>query len=552
MGWRERNAAQTGGIEALGLLVLALLVTGAEGCTSSFWGCEATATCRRIDTDGGEGTSGEGGAGGAGTGEGGDAGGSDLVCPVDPMDGEVADRCGVWVSAALGDDDNPGTQEEPVRTLTRGIELANPENAGPGRLYACGGADAEYVEWVVLPSGISLFGGFECLHGWRFVGSDRRAVLHAPAASPVLTLAEGEKESLIRDVKVWAEDAVEPGGSSIAVMALPGSRATFRRVELVAGDAADGLDGEDGTHNGVPAQQGLPGNNGTDACTADPGLGGAAVITQCDGAPSIGGQGGDGNAVAASDGLDGLPADPNLPGYGAGGPGEDDAQGTVCKPGIGGAHGKDGQHGAGGYSVGKLTSDGYFGASGGDGEPGQPGQGGGGGGASLGASCAAAPYGGAGGGSGGSGGCGGKGGKGGQAGGSSIGIALLSNGIFADDITIRAGNGGNGGNGGVMQQGGQGGLPGYGGLGFGGAGGVKNACGGGLGGHGGNGGNGGGGHGGHSAAVAQVSGVLLKLGRPLMLEFGQEGAGGKGGDPTAAVGIGFPGTVTPTLLLQAD
>lgn len=543
-----RSRASTGWCS----LVLVWLAIGASGCASDFWGCDAVATCPPamtiIGTTGATGAAGEAGSGGAGGG-GGEGGGA--VCPEDTIDGVVVDTCGVWVSAALGDDANPGTQEQPVRTLARGIELADPKNLGPARLYACGGEKAEYVEWVTLPSGISLYGGFDCQDGWRYVGWEKRAFLRAAATHPALTLTEGEHESMIRDLRVRSDDATEPGESAMAVMALPGSKADLRRMEIDAGDGADGLDGEDGSHNGVPAQKGLAGNDGMDACVADPGIGGAAVMALCDGPGSIGGAGGDGNAIAASDGADGWPGDLNLPEYGVGGNGEDAAQGTLCTGGAHGAHGNDGQHGKGAGSglVGTLTKDGYFGVSGEDGQPGQPGQGGGGGGASLGAACGAAPFGGSGGGSGGSGGCGGKGGQGGRPGGSSIGIASLSNGISAEEITIRTGNGGKGGNGGAMQPGGQGGLPGYGGTGTG-AGGAKNGCGGGIGGHGGSGGHGGGGHGGHSVAVAHVPGTGVKSPQLLTVIHGDEGLGGLGGDPDAAVGKAEGGDAGDSLVLN--
>lgn len=507
------------------LLALPLLGMGTAGCYS-FWGCDASASCPMEGTDEEEGT----------------------ACPRDPAEGEVRESCGVWVSAALGDDDNPGTQGKPVRTLSRAVELADPAAHGLGRVYACGGAEAEseYRERVMLPAGISLSGGFACAGGWSYAGEVQRAVIHAPPAPAVLALAENGEESWITDVVVVADNAMEPGGSSIAVIALEGSNALLRRAELVAGNGADGLDGEDGSHDQQPAKQGLPGNDGVDACTVDPGLGGATVVTQCDdGSQSIGGQGGDGDALVATAGWQGLPApEPNPEGYGAGGEGQNAAQATKCVFGAHGAHGQDGDEGSGGTGTGTLTKDGFVGADGEHGLPGFPGQGGGGGGASLGASCGALPKGGAGGGSGGSGGCGGRGGKGGQAGGSSIGVALLSNGIALEDVVIRTGNGGKGGNGGAMQIGGKGGLPGDGGAGLGGPGGAQNGCAGGVGGHGGNGGSGGGGRGGHSATMVRTKENLLKRMEHLAYIRGESGAGGLGGGPSINGGDGYPGDNT--------
>lgn len=517
-----RHSIQTGML--LGGMLLAL-VSSTAGCDFA-WGCMATATCEPEGTGGGEGTEGAGGAGGHG-GVGGEGGGP--ACPEDPAEGEAGEDCGIFVSASGGDDGNPGTRELPVKTLSHAIALAK---KGEGRVYACAEV---YTETITL-GGVSLYGGFDCAHDWTYVvAEEQRAEILAPPALAAITLVESATRSLVFDVRVIASDAVEPGASSIVVFALPGSRASFRRAELIAGDGADGADGEDGSHNGQPAPKGLAGNDGSHACTMDVGLGGLAPITHCsDGTTSIGGQGGNANELAANDGLAGIPApDPNVLNHGAGGKGENAARGLACSAGNGGTHGKDGADGANALGYGKLTIHGHVGVAGGDGQPGLPGQGGGGGGASLGhAFCGAAPHGGAGGGSGGSGGCGGRGGRGGQAGGASLVFALLSGGIHVDDVVLISGNGGRGGNGGALQPGGQGGLPGYGGTGFGGASGPQNGCAGGAGGAGGDGGNGGGGHGGHSAIVGSL--LNYQLDDPTADRIvGQAGKGGYSGNPAS-------------------
>ncbi len=505
------------GLFSAGLLVASSL--GSAGC-GLFFGCDDTATCEPADT-GATGTTNTEASGGP-------------TCMGDPAAGEVMneenEHCGIWASSSLGDDENPGTRELPVKTLARAIDLAGSEG-GPGNVHAC----AEVYPEAVTLGGVSLFGGFRCSEpGWPYrVDDQERATVLAPPAVAALLLTASDIESRIHDLDVIASDAVTPGGSSIAVFALEGSRAFFRRSRLTAGDGADGLDGEDGSHDGQPAQNGAVGDDGMDACTADPGLGGLGVVTQCrDGAQSIGGQGGDGDAVAASDGAQGFePPDPNQQGHGAGGKGEDAAQGTACTGGQSGAAGQNGIDGMGASAYGKLTSAGFFGAAGGDGLAGLPGQGGGGGGASLGAACAAvggAAKGGAGGGSGGSGGCGGRAGKGGQAGGSSFALAFLSNDIYADEIVLVAGNGGDGGRGGSRQVGGKGGLPGYGGTAFGGAAGAAPGCAGGVGGYGGAGGTGGGGRGGHSASEASPL-IYESHIEPVARILGQFGFGGPGG-----------------------
>ena len=73
------------------------------------------------------------------------------TCPADPDDGVVTADCGIWASATLGDDGNPGTQAAPVRTLQRAVDLA----AG-GNVYAYA---ETYFDPVTMPTDISISNG---------------------------------------------------------------------------------------------------------------------------------------------------------------------------------------------------------------------------------------------------------------------------------------------------------------------------------------------------------------------------------------------------------
>lgn len=526
---------------ALALTNSMLVFLGAALAGAASLGCDRSCgyyfRCDEIDSTGGSGgdDSGGGGTGGAAV----------NACPDDPADGPVAEECGVWVTASWGDDGNHGTQAEPVATLAQAILRAK---EGTGRIYACGEAFSEVVN---LPSGISLMGGFSCEAGsWAYVGQDRAAII-APLMPLVAALTvvqgeePGERTSLLSDLHVEAPDALAPGASSIAVLTHESARVLLKRSLIIAGDGADGANGEDGDHDGAPAQSGLPGNDGGGACLAGVGVGGLAVKLECDGLVTLGGSGGDGGNGFANDGQQGLqPPDMNVQGYGAGGVGQDAPQGAGCTGGIAGKHGNSGIDGAGAMAKGWLGVDGFTGASGADGFAGLPGQGGGGGGGSIGgAACGVnAPKGGAGGGSGGTGGCGGEPGKGGQAGGSSIGLVILGRDVKLVASLFVAGRGGSGGNGGAGQLGGQGGFPGLGGMVFGGAQ-INPACPGGVGGPGGNGGNGGGGRGGHSVGVAFVTGNGFDTKVDTVL--GQPGPGGKGGNPDLVGADGADGTDAP-------
>ena len=469
-------------------------------------------------------------------------------CPADPADGPVRLECGIWVSTSLGGGDLSGTQDAPVQTLAKALELAQ---IGPKRVYACGETFAEAVK---LPSGVSLYGGFDCVNRWTYSGMAKRASIISPPGSVALTMMEGDAPSFVADVNVRSADAVQPGGSSIAVLVQDKTTGWLRRADVVAGDGADGQDGDDDAHGVDPPTDGLPGNNGADACTANPGFGGQTVTLLCpDGGASTGGAGGDSGELVATDGSDGLPSPGLNAPFGLGGDAETAA--LTCTPGLGGQQGIGGADGVPMLVATRrtITKEGLvLGGDGGDGAPGQPGQGGGGGGASFGkvAVCGASPPGGAGGGSGGTGGCGGRGGRGGQTGGSSIGLAVRGTGVRFQQLRISSSTGGHGGRGGPSQPGGQGGLPGAGGQGVGGMGGVQSGCGGGIGGNGGNGGNGAGGRGGDSVAVATVGFTMSSNGEKADLHYGAPGLGGLGGDPSTPEQNALPGTGASGLMFD--
>lgn len=416
--------------------------------------------------------------------------------PANVLEYKAYNECAVYVSASLGDDANPGTRDAPLASLTAAAAMGL-DNAVP--VYACGEVWTEPLVW---PAQTSLFGGFDCENGWAYKGpSHAGTLMTAPGEIPLTTTGIGGN-IVIADFAIQAASAVEPGGSSIAVMVTAPHVVEFRRSKIAAGHGARGLDGVALVD---PALTGTAGNAGGDACTASEGPGGAAVEMTSGQDTSRGGKGGNGGASLALDGEAGLPTppgqkDPQNPQDGDAGKGEGAA--TACTDGEPGADGADGEGGVvpSGKKPGSVSVDGYVGIDGPDGAPGAPGQGGGGGGGSRGgAACGAAPPGGAGGGSGGAGGRGGQGGKGGKAGGSSFTVLVINPAdVYFRSCEIWAGRGGDGGDGAPGQPGGPGGDPGPGGAGQGTA---QAGCAGGKGGNGGKGGGGAGGAGGHSLHI---------------------------------------------------
>ncbi|WP_437606800.1 hypothetical protein WMF20_38545 [Sorangium sp. So ce834] len=473
-------------------------------------------------------------------------------CEGAPETAPALDECGVFVSEG-GDDDNPGTKGAPVRTLQHAIGLAA-RGRGNGeaptrRVYACGGA---FEEAIALPSGVDLWGGRLCDGGeWSYEGSfggpDHPTIIAPPVGIPLRVLggddaviAGNDARSMIFGVRAMAADAsASDGKSSIAMILSPGARAIVRESAILAGDGKDGAPGEDAPAE--RAKNGVVGNAGADACTADVARGPLPAVTVCDdGIESTGGYGGDGGLERGGDGASGLPepvGNPDERGLGGSG-----AVSMACKDGENGASGADAGRAAGAVGPGRLGFDGWVGVRGKDGEKGGVGQGGGGGGGGKGrnstrnACPAGRPQGGAAGGSGGSGGCGGKGGRGGDYGGASIAIVALQ----GSELTIESGEvlgakGGDGGVGGTGQWGGfgvDGGLGGNGLLTD-----TSRGCRGGFGGDGGRGGDAGGGLGGHSLGIGSV-GASVAIMQRATVSPGQAGTGGLGANATPQSGLG--------------
>ncbi|XYH93235.1 hypothetical protein ACMHYB_35980 [Sorangium sp. So ce1128] len=459
------------------------------------------------------------------------------LCPDEPQAGlEATDNCGIFVSSSIGEDQDPGTRNAPVKTIARAIELLAQEPQRRPRVHACA---EPFPEAVRVRGTLEIWGGFDCNGPWTHLGGGRNTVIEPEPGEIPLTFEAGATATVF-DLAARSASATAPGGSSIAAIVLEGAGVTLHRGELVASDGAPGRDGAPGDPKHEPAREGRHGGFGQDACTGDFVPGADQVQTACEQGDSIGGRGGDGTVDHGGPGGDGGPMPiPNPTGFGLGGQGATSTDG--CLAGQTGADGLDGGHGLGGRGLGAFTAQGlYLGVSGGSGGDGLPGQGGGGGGGTrAGAMFCSTPRkaGGAGGGSGGSGGCGGHGGRGGGPGGASLGLVILNARVDLHGTKIEAARGGDGGHGGVFQIGGAPGLGAPGGQGFGGS---PFGCSGGDGGKGGNGGHGGGGQGGPSIAIAVVGASLPGV-MGAELTAGTGGRGGLGANPSVPGSAGDDG-----------
>jgi len=439
---------------------------------------------------------------------------------------------GVFVSASAGSSGGTGAPDDPVNTITRAIQIAQP--GGRDHVYIAAGV---YNEQVTMKDGVSIFGGYSNDGQWR-----RNLAIHetqitssSGVASIRVIIADGisTHRTVIDGVTVVGGTNANPGGSSYAIWI----RNSTDKLELirVAAIGGNGGNGSSGT-NGNPGNPGTTPASGTSASSYDcqcndydsyAGWGGAgAPAASCASGPSTaGGRGAHAveNDSCSTSGYTGQPAPTGAPG------------GAPEQKGSNGDHGASGTNGAGGLAGGTVSGAGFWlGQDGANGTHGANGLGGGGGGSGLTrrgnhAACVfinTYRYGGGGGGGGG-GGCGGRLATSGRAGGGSFGVFLVDSNPALIDSAFGHKNGGNGGNGGTGGDGGSGTA---------GAGAGNGSCYGGLcgtaGGPGGNGGNGGrGGHGGGGAGGVAYGLYLAGSSAPSCsgLSFNPPGAGGTGG-----------------------
>lgn len=461
------------------------------------------------------------------------------ACEADPTKdaSTVTDECAVFASATA-EPGGDGTRARPYVSLGEAVANANGK-----RVLAC--ASEPFSESVTIEAGVEVIGGFDCAAGWTW-SDQARSAIEAPANQIALTVSEAASGAKVRSFAIRAASATEPGGSSIGV-AVADVEAELAQVDVAAGDAMDGANGETPTEapqvgaSAPNTEQTRPSN----ACAA-PNLviGGTAGVTTCEDGETRGGDGGTGGITETEEGSgargkDGEPLpEENPEAYGLGGVGQTTA--GNCRRGEDGGPGAPGAAGPANNDA-TLTLAGLSGGDGHEGMMGSRGQGGGGGGGakagmfcSLGSTLVDGV--GASGGGGGAGGCGGKGGGGGKVGGSSFGIVSLGTKLVLTKVSVTVGKAGKGGDGVAGQSGADGGVGAAGGTASGTSPSTR-GCDGGRGGQGGAGGPGAGGRGGHAVGIAYATAPSAAV----ALKGFTEGAAGDGGSAGPGGNAGTPG-----------
>lgn len=377
----------------------------------------------------------------------------------------------LFVNDISGDDINPGTRAQPMKTVQSAIDAAD-SAANGADVYVAQGLYG--IGTLQLANKVSLYGGYNS--NWE----RDTAYITELRGSATAILGSGDGNLSIDGFTITSANSAA-NESSYAISFNSADQVRITNNNITSGNAGNGAPGGNGTNGG----NGIDGSNGSPGLCSNivggsGGLGGGS-----------GGKGGSGG-IGSSGGSTGVDGSNGSGGRGgAGGSSGGGADGGSGGNGLSGVHGSNG-HQSGTYAINYIPS---FGANGTSGSAGKGGGGGGGGSGKV--NFFSSNGVGSGGGGGGGGGYAGTQGFGGRSGGGSFGIYLIGmTNTEVSNNTITTGRAGSGGNAGIGGVGGTGGTGGIGGK-------ICTTGGkGGSGGHGGNGGNGGAGAGGPSIGIA--------------------------------------------------
>jgi hypothetical protein len=152
-------------------------------------------------------------------------------------DGNVDEGCnglGTFVSAAVGNDTNPGTQAAPVATIGQG--MANAAAIGGGQdVYVAGG---HYTEKITMVEQRDLYGGYDCSAAsctWtRDPATYDTAILDTDFEGVLVvdSITRATKLDGFRIVGMSGAPSAAPGGAAISVY----GAATITNNKIVGGD----------------------------------------------------------------------------------------------------------------------------------------------------------------------------------------------------------------------------------------------------------------------------------------------------------------------------
>jgi hypothetical protein len=234
----------------------------------------------------------------------------------DGIDGDKTKA--IFVDASTGSDSNSGAFGSPVKTITKGIQLASASN--PVKYVIV--SEGNYYETFTLANGVSIYGGYSRAHNW--VRSNSYIVNVYPDSSGIRGSNITNRTDIDR-INIYAADATVASGSSYGMFLSNSTNIYINRCTIMGGKGGDGTNGANGisnnpsTMNGSPGQPGCEDSTGfCDSCARP--QGGAGGISAC------GMNGGRGGNAGHSDNY----GDNGSAGVGPYGPGGAGGLGSEC------------------------------------------------------------------------------------------------------------------------------------------------------------------------------------------------------------------------------
>jgi hypothetical protein len=149
----------------------------------------------------------------------------------DPFD--ICQGIGTYVSALIGDDANPGTQAEPLATISAGILNA----IALGKIQPVFVAEGSYAEDVVLEEAVDLLGGHQCDMStctWARELKTYTSVIVDQDADGVYAGHAITRETLVEGFTVMGKSGNPGFGNTFAALFIQGAP-TIRANEIIAG-----------------------------------------------------------------------------------------------------------------------------------------------------------------------------------------------------------------------------------------------------------------------------------------------------------------------------
>ena len=243
---------------------------------------------------------------------------------------------GVLFVSASGSDASPGTQAQPLRTVSAAVAKAA-ASSPPFTVDVAGGTYGE-GGGVTVTSGITIAGGFDP-STWAQPGVQATVITGSPQA----VYATGATSVLLEDLTLQGDTPAGAAQSAYGLREINGSDVSLHGVTVSAQNGTAGTAGASGAA-GQNGSGGSGGGNGqaSGGCTSSYGSGGGGGASPVG---ASGGPGGDGGCSGGNGSGGASGAGPQGGSGGSGGAGDNQPQANGA-PGNGGASGASGTNGA--------------------------------------------------------------------------------------------------------------------------------------------------------------------------------------------------------------